>query len=391
MHPRPEEVTKLKESLDQFRWYYNAVIQIVFSHYENILDNKKYYYNRVRDLIRKYVYDKDTRSFYYDEEANEFPRPPWWKNVHNRIVRGAIKKFTGNLNSAISNYLAGNIDSFEFDFKSSKDLTAFMLFEDNRYPSFIDKIESVYTYSTHKGPNGKRKRKTLLFSSLPKSKGFEIIQEKPTGRFYLHLSVPYDWFPSDDKRLEKQDRLNVKKDRIISLDPGIRKFMVGYDPSGQSIVVAKGASKILAQQLLEVDQIIDPKQSFLKWKKIKNMIKDLHWKTISHLIDNYDTILLPEFKVSQMLKSKKLSKTTKRLLNMFSFYKFKVKLAYKCVRHNKKLVIVNESYTSKTCGVCGHLNDVGSKETFQCSRCKTRGDRDALAARNILIKNVVLR
>jgi len=53
--------------------------------------------------------------------------------------------------------------------------------------------------------------------------------------------------------------------------------------------------------------------------------------------------------------------------------------------------IVDESYTSKTCGVCGELNNVAGKEVFNCSSCGITGDRDALAARNILIKNVTLR
>ena len=55
---------------------------------------------------------------------------------------------------------------------------------------------------------------------------------------------------------------------------------------------------------------------------VKNLVNELHWKTISFLIKNYDVILLPDFRVKQMVKGRKLAKITKRLMMMFSFYKF---------------------------------------------------------------------
>ena len=32
------------------------------------------------------------------------------------------------------------------------------------------------------------------------------------------------------------------------------------------------------------------------------MVEELHWKTISFLLENYDVIILPDFRVSQMIK-----------------------------------------------------------------------------------------
>jgi len=56
----------------------------------------------------------------------------------------------------------------------------------------------------------------------------------------------------------------------------------------------------------------------------KKLISELDWKTISFLIENYDIILLPDFRISVMIKSNKLSRMTKRL--MYSFNSFKTKL-----------------------------------------------------------------
>ena len=141
--------------------------------------------------------------------------------------------------------------------------------------------------------------------------------------------------------------------------------------------------------LKKVDKAEKP---FLLWKKIKNLISELHWKVSSFLVENYDTILLPDFRISQMVrKGKKLGKMTRRLLNMFSFYKFKEKLQYKCSTYGKKLLIVDESFTSCTCGVCGEINGMRGKEVYLCKKCGLEIDRDITDSRNILIKNSILR
>ena len=76
---------------------------------------------------------------------------------------------------------------------------------------------------------------------------------------------------------------------------------------------------------------------------------------------------------------------------MYSFHRFKEKLKWKCMRKQVKLLIVDESYTSKTCGCCGYLNETQGKESLECDRCCNQIDRDASGSRNILLKNLILR
>ena len=54
-------------------------------------------------------------------------------------------------------------------------------------------------------------------------------------------------------------------------------------------------------------------------------------------------------------------------------------------------VSVYESYTSCTCGVCGEINKMGGSEIYLCQSCGLEIDRDVTGARNILIKNLILR
>ena len=133
------------------------------------------------------------------------------------------------------------------------------------------------------------------------------------------------------------------------------------------------------------------KTRMLLWKQVKNMVEELHWKSINFLVKNYDIIILPEFRVSEMVRGRKLQRITKRMMLMYSFYKFKEKLKYKCDVYNKKLIIVDESFTSCTCTRCGVINNVKGKEIYECEICRFVGDRDVCGSRNIFIKNITLR
>jgi len=349
---------------------------------ENIIKKKE---EKTRMTLIEKEREKELRKQSSDE--NKQFVPSWWteNKPHTRIGRGAAKKISQNINSCITNFKNKNINKFDLKYISKKKDTDYILFEDEGYPSFIKNIKGRYWYT-----NRENKKCTFSMSSLlsqTKDRGCEIIYEKSTDRYFLHYPVEYDFFPDDDRRNDNQVRFTYKAERVISLDPGVRKFLVGYDPTGTTVFIGQGSNKRLIDLLLDVDK----NPSIEKWRKIKNMINELHWKTVSFLIENYDVIILPDFRVSEMLKSKKLNRMTKRLMCMYSFYSFRQKLEWKCSLYNKKIFIVDESYTSKTCGRCGILNDVKGNETYTCVSCGLVCDRDVSGARNTFIKNVGLR
>ena len=395
LFPTQEEKKKLESMFEQFRWYYNSTLTIVYNHYghDHILDKRKYSNFSIRNLLRKYEYKEETvdnltfQSFEYDKNRNTPLIPPWWSknnDVHSRLPRGASDKFTSSLNSAISNYNNKNIGSFNMKFMRKKKPTEYLHFEDYHFPSFIRSIKSNYWFTSKDG-----RRERISFSDMPQDKGLEIIYEKKTGKYFLHYPVERDWFPEKDRRNDNQVKFVFKGDRVISLDPGVRKFLVGYDPTGNSIFIGENAHVDLTRLLYEIDESTE--DNYHLWKKLKNLVSELHWKTITFLIENYDTIILPDFRVSQMIRSKKLARITKRLMCMFSFFSFKEKLKYKCDMYGKKLIIVDESYTSCTCGRCGKINDTKGDEIFHCTSCELIVDRDVAGSRNIFIKNSRLR
>ena len=386
--PDKNEKSKLQDMFNQYKWYYNATLSIVHQHYgDKLTEPLKYSNITIRKLIKKYNYieseqeDKKERYFEYDETRNEMPNPNFWDYNHNRVPRGAIEKFVSSLNSCISNYKNGNIKKFKMKFLSKKNPTEMVHFEDISYPSFIKNIKSNYWYKNNEG-----RRKRISFSDIEIEKGLEIIHDKIKDRYIIHYPVPNNWYPQDDIRCESQTKYESKGDRLISLDPGVRKFLVGYDPSGNMLFFGDKASLVLSALLREIDK----KYSYKKWLKIKNLVSELHWKCISYLISNYNIIILPDFRISGMIRKTKIPKITKRLLCMYSFYKFKTRLETKCKQYNKKLIIVDESYTSCTCTGCFQIKKLKGEEKYECDNCELVIDRDVNGSRNILIKNIII-
>ncbi len=124
-------------------------------------------------------------------------------------------------------------------------------------------------------------------------------------------------------------------------------------------------------------------------EKIKNLIKDLHNKVASFLVNNYKVIFLPTFESSQMVikNQRKLRSKTARNLLTWSHYKFAQNLTQMAARNNSLVIRCNESYTSKTCPECGKIHEkLGGSQVFKCPNCGFKADRDANGARNIMIR-----
>lgn len=409
LFPTDEEKKHIDLYMDQQRWYYNAAINILYKNkginrFTTILKSGKEKINisrdKIRDYMRKFDFtetikdDKIYKNFIYNEDKNSFPVPEWWKSKkpNSRVIRGAFDKLASNIESAISNKANGNIKEYNMSFRTKKKSKEFIRFEDTAIPKEIKSVKSHYWYRTKDKKRNKRKIYTMeeLYKTDNKCSGIEYVKDNITGIYYLHCPVDIDFFPEGDIRSDNQAKYKTEGDRVISLDPGVRKFLVGYDPSGSMVFIGENDHKILIGMLLDIDKETDKTLLYLKWKKVKNYVDELHWKTISFLIENYDNIIIPEFRIQSMIKSRKISKMTKRLMVMYSFHKFKERLLWKCKTFNKSFILVTEEYTSKTCTGCGTISDVGGSEVYNCKSCKLKIDRDVNGARNIFIKNVIV-
>jgi putative transposase len=232
---------------------------------------------------------------------------------------------------------------------------------------------------------------------------------------------------TSDKRSESQ----APPINIISLDPGVRSFQYGYSPCNEMLYEFGTTADIvllyrwkckcerLSRMLKESEQgFVRSKSGGIihvnhRWRyrlrrkrlrleqRIRNCVTDFHFKLARFLCESYDVILLPEFATKSMMRKRhpvtdkyqrKLHKTTVVKMQLWSHYTFKQRLLDKAKEYGNQCVvkIVDESYSTKTCTVCGFIHlQIGSSKVFRCPNpagCEYVAERDANGARNIFLK-----
>ncbi len=307
----------------------------------------------------------------------------WELQTPKDIRNGALRDIKKAYKTAWSNLEAGNINHFGLDFRRKKrgneqslevPRSAIQVINTKKTKGFV--IYTSYLPTVIKVKNPKKFKLTSL------THGTRL--KKENNEWFLCIS--YDVNGS----------MTEMKEKTCALDPGIRKFQTIYS---EDKVLSIEPDKIKIKRLYS---ILDKFQELRQKKKIKqkaydkkrcrvqarltNLVDEMHFKTIAYLTKNYTSILLPSFETQDMVGSKKLHRKVKRDMMNFAFYKFKQRLQHKCsILKHCNVSIINEAYTSQTCGYCGSLNKT-SNEVIHCSACDKRFDRDINGSRNIYIK-----
>ena len=224
------------------------------------------------------------------------------------------------------------------------------------------------------------------------------LQRTALGAFFL--CVPMD-VPLGVRAGENQARPHV-----IALDPGVRVFQTGYDPEGKLYEFGKGdmhrierlAEHLdvlqgkIAQPTVRAKQRLRLRRAAMRLRqRIRNLVDDVQKKASGFLATHYDLVLLPKFETSRMVErtpKRRINSKTARGMLTWAHFRFQQRLTHRAQRTGTQIKIVSEAYTSKTCGSCGVLHPtLGGAKVFRCPNCGHTIDRDANAARNILLRN----
>ena len=187
---------------------------------------------------------------------------------------------------------------------------------------------------------------------------------------------------------------------MVALDPGVRNFIAWFSEDGCGKLGEQDFGRIqrLCQHqdnlLSRATQSPSRKRRNMRRAaermtvRIQNLINELHHKTAQYLVDNFDVILLPDFKTSGMVtrgQRKIRSKTVRNLLS-FAHHRFRNFLKHKASENGRTVLIVNEAYTSKTVSWTGEVNHkLGGRKTVRSSDGR-RMDRDHNGARGIFLR-----
>jgi hypothetical protein len=241
-------------------------------------------------------------------------------------------------------------------------------------------------------------------------KSFAVKWDKQLNRWYLivRINVPKTHGP-----------MNVLRN-AVAFDPGIKSFATLYDPTGASYSIGgrryldyletklrwvdhsisklarvKNNTKEFKEQLMlhppPSDHAAGIRKSVLQnfrhqlrvtkyrkhaaCRKVSNWVKTMHGNVRSFVYSRWDTVLLPRFKTSEMISG--LESKTARRMATFSFYRFMNLMLSKAAQDDNFIVrITSEPGTSKTCPLCGHVQNIGNQDEIHCQRCRARMGRD---------------
>jgi putative transposase len=365
LHPNKRQVDILNNWFGAFRWFYNRTI-------DYIEKTKEYNFFKVRNNMRV---------------ESKFPVPDWCKEISPRIISGAINDCCKAYKTSLSLLKNKKQTHFKINYKNKKQVNQTLFLEKSCFsktnhllPKYLnDRLLGTYHKRNKKG-------KTIKIE-LKKLKIEHDCRLTFNGSKYI-LYIP-------NKKVRKQ-QINGG---IISLDSGVRTFQTGYSSNHHCIKFGDNIKEHLKKYMKKQDILRSTmdlcrkalKSKYLKKLKrtnlvIRNKVDDLHWKTIKYLINNYQTILMGDLKIKQILKH--MDKGSNRTVNILRHYEFKQRLLYSVKKNGNDFYIVDESYTSKTCSRCGCIDKhLGSNKEYNCNECKLLIDRDINGARNILIKN----
>lgn len=405
-------ITKINKKLDN----YNKIIKArCFQIYPNS-EQKQILFNWMNECTKLYnycvkIYNEDSTQFNLNYTKMKLII---FNNLYGETIKPApydiltdeVRSFCSNIKSCLTNLKNNNINHFKITNKN------------------------VYQSQSILIPTKSINNKGIFTSLLKQMNGFDkinindikgdcrLIYDHYFNKFYLKCPMYFDIKNID------------KRNKIVALDPGEKIFMtyysfnncgmIGYDIKNKILLYESKIRKI--QRIIANKKIKNRKRLKIRlrkyYKKIKNIVKELHNKTALYLVKNYDKILLPSFETSYMIKcfgkkyikqkleelkdtsseekrneikkifkKKRLSKRVKFVLNNLSHYKFKQHLKHKCEEYGCELQIVTEEYTSRCCTNCSIQSDNYRKRQKICHNCNLCIDRDVNGSRNILIKN----
>ena len=128
-------------------------------------------------------------------------------------------------------------------------------------------------------------------------------------------------------------------------------------------------------------------------RKVKNKIKDMHYKAAHELVNTFDNIYIGKLSTKKILSrnNKTINDETKRMLRTLSPYQFRQTLKYMGYKHGCIVKEVSEYQTTITCSTCGRLNYIGGDKIHECKYCGMKASRDENSAKTHLKLGIIIK
>jgi transposase len=305
----------------------------------------------------------------------------WEIKTPKEIRAGAVNDVCKAYTTAFTNLKKNNISNFNLGYRKKKNPNKCILIPKTFIKIKENNIQLAPTFLKENSNFNLTKKTLKNYTNLKINNDVRLTKQK--NKYFLNIPVP----------------INYEESQILTnycgVDPGIRTFLTTF---GNNSCYEYKHNKFKLNKLnREIDLIKSRrcsqnrvrKKTFNKRETYKsNLIDEVHWKSINHLLTNNDVIFYGDIKSHNIVKHKKY-KHINRALNDLKFYIFKERLLYKASTKNKYVFCINEAYTTQTCSYCGQNNKPKASEIYNCSNCNIYIGRDINAAKNILMKGII--
>ena len=292
------------------------------------------------------------------------------------IITNAIADVCKNYKSAIALLKIGEIKYFKIRYKKINKPKQSIVIERQNFA----KLKNSFYIKTL----------GIINSSSPINQ--QVIKHDSRLSYYDNkfiLNIP------EDRKIIKPDIIN----KVCGIDPGNKSFLTIYNPEGECIKIANRDTnnklmKLIKRKVMFKKLTINKdcskyrKATLRNNKRIRDLVKELHYKSARYICKNFEVIYLGKLSTKAITTKKgNMSKLEKLFTYAISHDTFRTIIKNKAEEFNQEVKIVPEHYTSMTCGNCGNIKVINSSREYNCSNCKINIDRDLNGARNILIKN----
>ena len=195
---------------------------------------------------------------------------------------------------------------------------------------------------------------------------------------------------------EKIELKETKSKKYITIDQGIKPF-ASCRTNNELINMGTNVAGLIGNHLKLINKINSTKTMNNKKKrkkekkcyiKIKNIMNEVHWKTIKHITNNYGSVIIGNLSMKDTTKknNSKLSPELKRIGLMMRLNEFRNRLRYKCLINGIKIEVIDEAYTSKVCSTCGNCKyELEGEKEYNCIPCNKKRNRDFNSATNMIL------
>ncbi|MBU4502045.1 MAG: transposase [Nanoarchaeota archaeon] len=335
---------------------------------------------------RRKSFEQNKKHIFYLKQQNDLPKIknkfPEYRWVYSKVLQYTLRILDADYKSFFALWKKGDKKARLPKFKGKKYFTT-MVFNQSGF-----KHKKGFIELSHKYPSNIK----LLFKIPEKfyfKKIYQIMIYKKDGEY--HLSVIY----------EKQEKGYRDNKLYQAFDLGATKH-TAINNKGRCINFKnERPDKHWEKTITEIQSRRDHcKKESRKWNKLHkilakckrkstNQLKDFQHKLSRKIIDNTkaNTIVVGKLETKKLSQKNKYAKgLNKSLYNTGNISRFVRFLTYKAKLIGKRVIEINERYTTKKCCCCGNEKEMPLyKRIYKCD-CGNVIDRDENSAINILLR-----